>query len=77
MSKSKHGYTTERTTTAVNLRTGPGTKYASRGILAKRTGFQNWCQTKNYDWAYGKVTSGQNRGKWGWVSTDYLVWVLG
>lgn len=61
-----------KTTTAVNLRKGPGTKYASRGILAKGVRFTAHCNTDDFRWTYGKVTSGAHKGKWGWVSLDYL-----
>ncbi|MEV8564938.1 SH3 domain-containing protein [Streptomyces sp. NPDC051322] len=71
---------TYKTTTSVNLRTGPGAGYTSQGILATGTHFYGTCK---YDtsygvgvpynvWTYGKVTSGANSGKWGWVSADYL-----
>ncbi|SDM63188.1 hypothetical protein SAMN04487981_10258 [Streptomyces sp. cf386] len=58
--------------TAVNLRSGPGTKYTSKGILYKNTRFSEYCTNWNYNWGYGKVASGPNKGKWGWVSTFHL-----
>ncbi|MCT9077177.1 SH3 domain-containing protein [Streptomyces fulvoviolaceus] len=56
---------------AVNLRSGPGTKYKSLGILYKGARFTEYCN-KDYKWSYGKVTSGPNKGKKGWVKYSYL-----
>ncbi|MFM9615218.1 SH3 domain-containing protein [Streptomyces niveiscabiei] len=61
-----------KTTAPINLRVGPGTKHKSLGILRTGTRYSEWCVVDSYEWAYGKVTNGQNRGKWGWVSTKYL-----
>ncbi|MET9830693.1 SH3 domain-containing protein [Streptomyces sp. NPDC006385] len=63
----------QEATSAVNLRSGPGTKYASLGILYKGARFTEYCN-KDHDWSYGKVTSGPNNGKVGWVKTDYVRW---
>ncbi|CAM5737913.1 hypothetical protein SALBM311S_03746 [Streptomyces alboniger] len=64
---------TEKTTTTVNLRSGPGTSYASKGSLATGTKFDHYCSTyKSRVWVYGKVLSGANKGKWGWVAESYL-----
>ncbi|WP_244187987.1 SH3 domain-containing protein [Streptomyces regalis] len=60
-------------TSDVNLRSGPGKKYTSLGILYKGARFTEYCD-KNHSWSYGKVTSGPNNGKWGWVKTDYVGW---
>ncbi|BCM69022.1 hypothetical protein EASAB2608_04356 [Streptomyces sp. EAS-AB2608] len=60
----------ERITTAVNLRSGPGTKYKSLGILYKAVRFTEYCN-KDFKWSYGKVASGPNKGKKGWVKTSY------
>jgi len=62
------------TTTNVNLRTGPGTSYTSRGLLTKGTGFTHYCLAYPHgtNWAWGKVTSGANKGKTGWVAYTYL-----
>jgi len=57
---------------AVNLRSGPGTNYTSLGILYSGADFTEYCVTKDYTWSYGKVTSGPNKNKWGWVSYNYL-----
>lgn len=61
-----------KATKAVNLRTGPGTKYKSLGILSKGTRFNDSCMTKDYIWFYGKVGTGPNKGKKGWVNGHYL-----
>lgn len=60
-------------TSDVNLRSGPGKKYTSLGILYKGARFTEYCD-KNHSWSYGKVASGPNNGKWGWVKTDYVGW---
>ncbi|MGW7240622.1 SH3 domain-containing protein [Streptomyces sp. NPDC054804] len=56
---------------AVNLRSGPGTKYTSLGILQKGTRFTYYCD-KDLMWFWGPVGSGANKGRKGWVSTYYL-----
>jgi len=58
----------------VNLRKDPGTSSASLGILTKGTKFTSYClANKNgTNWEGGKVTSGANKGKWGWVAWDYV-----
>ncbi|MET9830692.1 SH3 domain-containing protein [Streptomyces sp. NPDC006385] len=61
-----------KTTKAVNLRTGPGTKYKSLGILPKGTRFNDSCLTKDFLWFYGKVGTGANKGKKGWVYGRYI-----
>ncbi|MFG2927980.1 hypothetical protein [Streptomyces achromogenes] len=43
----------------------------SLGILYKGTHFTEYCN-KKFTWSYGKVTSGPNKGKWGWVKKSYL-----
>ncbi|MEV3966975.1 SH3 domain-containing protein [Streptomyces sp. NPDC050698] len=64
---------TQKTSTTVNLRSGPGTSYTSKGSLAKGTKFDHYCSTyKSQSWVYGKVLSGANKGKWGWVAESYL-----
>ncbi|MFF4802732.1 SH3 domain-containing protein [Streptomyces sp. NPDC001351] len=60
-----------KTTENVNLRKGPGTKYTSLGILTKGTRIYMYCN-KDLLWYYGKVTSGANKGKKGWVSAYYI-----
>ncbi|UXY29457.1 SH3 domain-containing protein [Streptomyces sp. HUAS TT20] len=62
---------TKSVSMAVHLRSGPGTKYTSLGILHKGARFTEYC-TKDYKWSYGKVTNGPNKGKKGWVKYSYL-----
>ncbi|WP_030607847.1 hypothetical protein [Streptomyces sclerotialus] len=51
------------------LRTGPGTKYSSKGTLSKGTKFYYLCEyTKgSTTWIYGKVSSGAHKGTKGWA----------
>ncbi|MFF8932355.1 SH3 domain-containing protein [Streptomyces longwoodensis] len=60
----------------VNLRNGPGTKYASKGQLSRGTTFYFYCfKTYGYEtWDYLKVTSGANKGVKGWVNSRYSWW---
>ncbi len=64
------------TGSGVNLRTGPGTKYASKGQLSKGTTFYFYCfKEYGYEgWDYLKVTSGPNKGVKGWVNDRYTKW---
>ncbi|PPS73319.1 hypothetical protein BV882_15595 [Streptomyces sp. 46] len=64
------GLVTAKTTTGINLRNGPSTSYASLGFLGKGTKIDPDCTKDN--WLYGKVLTGANAGKWGWVSISYL-----
>lgn len=66
-----------KTTEAVNLRTGPGTKYKSLGILSMGTRFNHYCMTKDFTWFYGKVGTGPNKGKKGWVNGHYMKEIYG
>ncbi|MEU1004080.1 SH3 domain-containing protein [Streptomyces tibetensis] len=52
------------------MRNGPSTSYASLGFLGKGTKIDPDCTKDN--WLYGKVLTGANAGKWGWVSISYL-----
>ncbi|WP_369171017.1 SH3 domain-containing protein [Streptomyces sp. R28] len=61
----------KKATEAVNLRKGPGRNYTSLGILSKGTRFTVYC-TKDFYWYYGKVGTGANKGRKGWVSIAYL-----
>ncbi|MGW1615696.1 SH3 domain-containing protein [Streptomyces sp. NPDC002285] len=61
-----------KATTTVNLRNGPSTSYYSKGLLTKGTRFDPLCSAKNHVWQYGKVLSGANKGKWGWVNGYHL-----
>ncbi|MFF4699963.1 SH3 domain-containing protein [Streptomyces chattanoogensis] len=63
-----------KTTAVVNLRTGPSRSYVSIGTLSKGTRFTHYCLAypHGHNWAWGKVTSGANAGRWGWVYYNYL-----
>ncbi|MDH2390115.1 SH3 domain-containing protein [Streptomyces sp. HNM0663] len=61
-----------KASTNVNLRNGPSTSYYSKGLLTKGTRFDPLCSAKNHVWFYGKVLSGANAGKWGWVNGYHL-----
>ncbi|MDX3230165.1 SH3 domain-containing protein [Streptomyces sp. ME19-01-6] len=65
------GTQTKEVTDAVHLRSGPGTSYSSLGLLQDGNDFTEYC-TKDYKWSYGKVTSGANKGKKGWVKYSLL-----
>lgn len=64
------------TSSSVNLRTGPSTKYTSLGLLSKRTNFWYICHKDTgpgaWNWTYGTVMSGSHRGQKGWVFSKYL-----
>ncbi|MEU7486408.1 SH3 domain-containing protein [Streptomyces sp. NPDC042319] len=51
------------------LRTGPSTKYSSKGTLSKGTKFYYYCEYKkgSTTWIYGKVQSGAHKGAKGWA----------
>ncbi|MFC9622755.1 SH3 domain-containing protein [Streptomyces sp. NPDC056930] len=61
-------------TASVNFRSGPGTSYSSKGLLAKGTKHLMRCFSSSkpagYSWSYIKVTSGPHTGVWGWVRAD-------
>lgn len=61
--------------TTIHLRTGPSTRYVSKGLLADGTKFTRYCETDS-GWSYGKVRGGANSGKWGWTYADHLEWPI-
>ncbi|MDX3387515.1 SH3 domain-containing protein [Streptomyces niveiscabiei] len=64
---------TSKATTNVNLRSGPKSSSTSKGLLTKGTTFDEYCMSGgSTSWSYGKVLSGANKGKWGWVVGTYL-----
>ncbi|MDO0912100.1 SH3 domain-containing protein [Streptomyces sp. DT2A-34] len=67
-----HYAQTMKTDAAVNLRKKPTRSSTSLGILQKGTKFRTYC-SKDFLWYYGKVGSGANKGKYGWVVADYLI----
>ncbi|MFI8944128.1 SH3 domain-containing protein [Streptomyces syringium] len=60
-----------RTDSGVNLRTGPGTGYESRGLLYDGTRIYVGCFS-NRGYAYVQVYSGGHSGQYGWVATSYI-----
>lgn len=63
-------YGTWRTdATNVNLRSGPGTGYSSKGQLSNNTRFKVICSSvhKNNIWLYGTVESGVHVATKGWI----------
>ncbi|GAA2059820.1 hypothetical protein GCM10009801_00840 [Streptomyces albiaxialis] len=62
-------------TETVNLRTGPGKSYTSRGLVGKGDNkFYAACERGN--WVYGKVLKGANKGKKGWIHWNYIGWPM-
>ncbi|GHE14511.1 SH3 domain-containing protein [Streptomyces alanosinicus] len=60
---------------AINLRSKIGAVNSpSLGILYKGTKFSARCRLAldGISWDYGKVLTGANTGKWGWVPYDYV-----
>ncbi|MFD4764013.1 SH3 domain-containing protein [Streptomyces sp. NPDC058439] len=72
---AKPGSVWKTTTGNVNLRSGPGTGYSSKGQLAKGTNFTYHCTYKTSDgknlWYYSTVRQGAHKGVTGWVSWKY------
>jgi len=62
-----------KTTATVHFRSGPGTKYASLGILQKGTTLEEHCYSSK--WSYEKVKSGPNKGRFGWVASQYVEFI--
>ncbi|MFE0356531.1 hypothetical protein ACFW2K_22495 [Streptomyces nigra] len=66
-------------TNSVNLRSGPGTSYKSKGLLSKGTRTHMYCYykapgAKTPSWEYIKVTSGPNKSVKGWVRGSCNDW---
>ncbi|GAA2965014.1 SH3 domain-containing protein [Kitasatospora cinereorecta] len=72
---AKPGGVWETSTSNVNLRSGPGTNYSSKGQLGKGTDFTYHCTYKTRDgkglWYYGTVRQGVHKGVKGWVFWQY------
>ncbi|WP_424892311.1 hypothetical protein [Streptomyces sp. XH2] len=64
-----------RTESGVNLRTGPGTGYSSRGLLYDWTQIYVGCLSSS-GYAYVQVYSGSHSGEYGWVANDYITGLL-
>ncbi|MER6684636.1 SH3 domain-containing protein [Streptomyces olivaceoviridis] len=62
-------------TNSVNLRSGPGTSYSSKGLLSKGTRLTWICYkpgtATTSSWDYVKIKSGVHKGTYGWVSARY------
>jgi len=57
-------------TANLNLRAGPGTGYASLGIIHQGHSFR---VTRSQGvWRFGTVAGGANAGRQGWVHSNYL-----
>ncbi|MFI2317838.1 SH3 domain-containing protein [Streptomyces sp. CB00072] len=71
----RYDWKAETNTASVNFRSGPGTSYASKGLLAKGTKHLFRCFSSSkpagYSWSYIKVTSGPHSGVWGWIRSDF------
>ncbi|MEV0317131.1 SH3 domain-containing protein [Streptomyces sp. NPDC050658] len=62
-------------TDTVNFRTGPGTKYTSKGLVGKGDKkFYQYCERGR--WAYGKVLKGAHKGKKGWIHNSNIGWPM-
>ncbi|GAA2720634.1 SH3 domain-containing protein [Streptomyces luteosporeus] len=59
------------TRSGVNLRTGPGTGYSSRGLVYNGTTIYVGCFSSE-GFAYVQVRSGAHDGEYGWIATDYI-----
>ncbi|WP_374778580.1 SH3 domain-containing protein (plasmid) [Streptomyces sp. NBC_01310] len=72
---AKPGSVWETSTSNVNLRSGPGTGYSSKGQLRSGTDFTYHCSYLTSDgknlWYYGTVREGYHKGVSGWVSWRY------
>ncbi|MFF9074575.1 SH3 domain-containing protein [Streptomyces sp. NPDC014872] len=73
-----YGFNGHINTNSVNLRSGPGTSYSSKGLLSKGTKTYFYCYrdfgANKWSWDYIKVTSGPHKGVKGWVRGDYDDW---
>ncbi|MGW2083076.1 hypothetical protein ACWCOW_40445 [Streptomyces sp. NPDC001939] len=69
----------KKTTTSVRLRSYKSTSSTVLGVLPKGTRFREYCigsgTPNKYSWGWGKVTSGPNAGRWGWVYGENMTWV--
>jgi len=54
----------------VNFRTGPSTKYTSKGIVTDGTEIYVACGAKGY--AYVRPLEGAHKGEKGWVDSSYV-----
>ncbi|WP_416974629.1 SH3 domain-containing protein [Streptomyces sp. 4F14] len=72
---ARPGSVWETSASNVNLRSGPGTNYSSKGQLKKGTDFTYHCTYQTSDrrglWYYGTVRQGYHKGVKGWVFWQY------
>jgi uncharacterized protein YraI len=66
------GYWWTYPTENVNLRSGPGTKYTSYGLVLKGGGVEVRCKAKAAGWMRVYVLNGQLKGRTGWVASKYI-----
>ncbi|MES9520797.1 SH3 domain-containing protein [Streptomyces capoamus] len=66
------GYWWTYPTKNINLRSGPGTKYSSYGLILKDDGVEVKCKAKTAGWMRVYVLNGQLKGRTGWVASKYL-----
>ncbi|MET8289457.1 MULTISPECIES: hypothetical protein [unclassified Streptomyces] len=77
---ARYTLTAHINTNGVNLRSGPGTKYTSKGLLSKGTKDRLYCHSPQTSatvpyWDYIKVTTGPNKNIKGWVRDDLNSWL--
>ena len=71
------GFTITITHNNVNLRSGPGTNFASLGQVHsgnRGTHLQSQWGTDGNLWYQVRMTSGPNVNRTGWVRADYAIW---
>lgn len=66
------GYWWTYPTENLNLRSGPGTKYTSYGLILKYEGVEVKCKAKVAGWMRVYVQNGQMKGRTGWVASKYI-----
>ena len=65
--------TWEATVNNLNLRSGPGTNYSSKGQISKGTKFKLICTSvRSQTWMYGTVETGVHAYTNGWLSAGYI-----
>jgi uncharacterized protein YgiM (DUF1202 family) len=66
------GYWWTYPTENVHLRSGPGTKYTSHGLVLKDEGVEVRCKAKAPGWMRLYVLNGQLKGQTGWAASKYI-----
>ncbi|AYN43277.1 hypothetical protein D9753_35320 [Streptomyces dangxiongensis] len=54
------------------VRTGPGTKYGSLGLILKYDGVEVRCKARTAGWMRVYVLNGQREGRTGWTAGKYI-----